>query len=126
MGVRGVVMNAPLTFSVAVVVASGLAAGASASVQSYPSKPVRIITAAPGNFGDVVSRHLAQQLSERWGRPVIVENRGGAGMRIATAQASKAAPDGYTLLMGDRSALAVWPNLDERLPYDPIKDFSPV
>jgi tripartite-type tricarboxylate transporter receptor subunit TctC len=98
----------------------------SAGAQNYPIKAVRIITGGVGTFHDIVARQLAQKLSERWGQAVVVENQGAAALTIATAQVARAAPDGYTLLLGDRSALAVAPHLYKHVPYDPVKDFSPI
>lgn len=97
-----------------------------ASAQAYPTKPVRIVTSTPGNFHDIVARRLAQSLTERWGQPVIVENRGGAGLILAATAVAQAAPDGYTLLLADRTALAVQPSLQTKLPYDPTKDLAPI
>src|SRR5688500_8843219 len=90
----------------------------------YPIKPVRIITGPPAAFGDIITRHLAQGLYERWGYPVVVENRP-RGM-IGAGVAAKAAPDGYTLLIGDRTWHAVAQNLYKELPYDPVKDFAEI
>jgi len=97
-----------------------------ASAQNYPNKPVRIITARAGTFHDIVTRQLAQRLSERWGQPVIVDNKPGAGLTIGTAVAAKSNPDGYTLLMSDRTALAAAPSLHKSLPYDPAVDLAPI
>jgi tripartite-type tricarboxylate transporter receptor subunit TctC len=69
---------------------------------------------------------LADKFGEAWGKPVVVENVTGAGSNIATDRVAKAAPDGYTLLMGGNSALVMSPSLYDRLPYDPVKDFAPI
>jgi tripartite-type tricarboxylate transporter receptor subunit TctC len=98
----------------------------SAGAQNYPVKAVHIITGGVGTFHDIVARQLAQKLSERWGQAVVVENQGAAALTIGTAQVARATPDGYTLLLGDRSALAVAPHLYKHVPYDPVKDFSPI
>jgi tripartite-type tricarboxylate transporter receptor subunit TctC len=103
-----------------------LFAVASASAQNYPSKPVRIITGGTGSFHDIVTRQLAQRLSERWGQAVVVENQGAAALTIGTGMVARAAPDGYTLAMSDRSALAVAPYLYKSIPYDPARDFAPI
>lgn len=108
------------------LIATILFAAASASAQNYPAKPVRIITGGAGTFHDIVTRQLALRLSERWGQPVVVENQGAAALTIGTGMVARAAPDGYTLVMSDRSALAVAPNLYKSLPYDPAKDFAPI
>lgn len=96
------------------------------AAQGYPLKPVRIITGTSATFADIVSRQIATQLNERWGHPVIVENRPGPAQTISTAAAAKAAPDGYTLVMADRSGIAVAPSLFRNLAYEPIKDLAPI
>jgi tripartite-type tricarboxylate transporter receptor subunit TctC len=105
-----------------------LAVGASAqtSLNNYPTKPVRIITGSVGIFHDIVTRQLGQRLSERWDQPVVVENQPAAALTIGTGIAARATPDGYTLLMSDRSALAVAPHLYRKVTYDPARDFSPI
>jgi tripartite-type tricarboxylate transporter receptor subunit TctC len=97
-----------------------------AFAQTYPTRYVRIITAGVGTFHDIVARHLARQLSERWGQGVIVENQPAAGLTIGTSMAAKALPDGYTLLLADRTSLAAAPSLYKDLRYDPVKDFGPI
>lgn len=93
----------------------------------YPSKPVTIVVPfTPGGSPDLLARSLGQKLAETWGRPVVIENRPGAGGNIAAAGVAKAAPDGYTLLMGTDGPLAINPLLYERLPFNPEKDFVPV
>lgn len=94
--------------------------------QAYPTKYVRIITGTAGSVVDIVARHLGQRLSERWGQSVVVENRGGAGLTIGTSIAAQATPDGYSVLLADRTSLAVAPSLHKNLPYDPVKDFAPI
>jgi tripartite-type tricarboxylate transporter receptor subunit TctC len=93
---------------------------------SYPNRPVRIIVPfAAGGPPDVISRIVAQKLSERWGQQVYVENHPGAGGNTGTATAARAAPDGYTLYMMS-TGFMVNPSLYAKVPYDPIKDFAPV
>ena len=105
-------------------------AGASgqALAQAYPSKPVRIIVGfAAGTGPDIVARLLAQRLSEQWGGVgVIVDNKPGAGGLIAATEAARAAPDGYTLMLGETGQLSIAPSSYNKLPYDPAKDFAPV
>ena len=108
------------------LIATILFAAASASAQNYPTKPVRIITGSASTFHDIVTRQLGQRLSERWGQPVVVDNQPAAALTIGTGTAARATPDGYTLVMSDRSALAVAPSLYKSLPYNPAKDFSPI
>jgi tripartite-type tricarboxylate transporter receptor subunit TctC len=95
--------------------------------QSYPSKPVRLIVSfVPGGPTDIVARVVAQRISEPLGQQVIVENRGGAGGTLGADVAAKAAPDGYTLLLGTISTLGLAPSTYPNLPYDPVKAFAPV
>ncbi len=94
--------------------------------QQFPTKPVRIIAASTGTSGDLLARYLGQRLSERWGQPVVIENRSGAGAVIAAEIAAKAAPDGYTLHLGQHGSFAAAPSLYQKLSYDPLKDFAPI
>jgi tripartite-type tricarboxylate transporter receptor subunit TctC len=103
-----------------------VAAAGQAAAEGYPMKPVRIITGATGIFHDIVTRQLGHRLTARWGQPVVVENQPAAALTIGTGIAARATPDGYTLLMSDRSALAVAPHLYKKLSYDPVRDFSPI
>lgn len=98
---------------------------ATAAVDSYPSKPVRlIIPFAPGGITDIIGRVIATRLSERLGTQIVVENRGGAGGIIGMEMAAKAKPDGYTLLF-TTAAFATNPSLF-KVPFDPIKSFVPI
>ena len=93
----------------------------------WPSKPIRWIAPyAAGGFADIRARKLAIELSKNLGQPVYVENRAGAGGVVGTDAVAKAAPDGYTIGMGNLAALAVNVSLMKKLPYDPIKDLQPV
>ena len=118
-------MNAPLTFALAVTIATGFAAGETARAQVYPTKPVRVVTGPPGTQADIIMRHIGQRLSERWGQAVVVENRPGSGL-IGSAIVAKSPPDGHTLLLASPASHAVAPNLYKSLPYDPVKDFMPI
>ena len=94
--------------------------------QDYPTKPIRLVVPfAPGGGTDTLARILAQKLTERFGQQVIVDNRSGAGGTIGTDIVAKANSDGYTLAMVI-SSHAINPSLYQKLPYDSIKDFSPV
>jgi tripartite-type tricarboxylate transporter receptor subunit TctC len=97
-----------------------------ASAQTYPAKPIRIIISLGAGGGvDTISRIVAQKLSERWGQQVIVENRPGAGGAVGSELVAKAPPDGYTLLTASIS-YAVIPASHKNLPYDPIRDLTPI
>ncbi|HEY2918951.1 MAG TPA: tripartite tricarboxylate transporter substrate binding protein [Candidatus Binatia bacterium] len=110
----------PVMLVCAVALCSGLAAA-----QTYPSKPVRlIIPFPPGGSNDIVGRFIATKLTERLGKQVIADNRGGAGGVIGTEAAAKSEPDGHTLLIIS-SAYAINTSL-QKLPYDPAKAFTPV
>ncbi len=116
-------MTSNILALLAVLAATALPAGAQ---ESYPYRAVRIVTSTPGNFHDVVARRMAEILGGFWKQPIVVENRGGVGMVLATTAVAQAAADGYTLLLTDRSALAVQPSLQSKLPYDPLKDLTPI
>lgn len=94
---------------------------------SYPNKPIRVI--APSSAGgpvDVITRVLAQGMTETLGQQVVVDNRAGAAGLIGAELVAKSPPDGYTLLLGFSGPLAIVPNLNDNTPYDPLKDFAPV
>jgi tripartite-type tricarboxylate transporter receptor subunit TctC len=98
-----------------------------ARAQQWPTKPLRIIVPFPaGQSTDILARVTAEQLGKALGQQVIVENRPGAGGSIGADVAAKAAPDGYTLLMVTISTHGIGPALYPKLPYDPLKDFSPI
>ncbi len=107
--------------------AAGLAAflvGATATAQQFPTKPVRIVVPfSTGSVTDLLARTIGEKLTEKWGQPVVVENRAGAASVVGTGIAAKAAPDGYTLLMVSNGH-AVIGSLYSKLPFDPIADFS--
>jgi len=109
------------------VFAGILSIGTAFSADPYPVRPIRMIVGfAPGGGTDLTARPVAQKLSELLGQQVIVENRPGAAGNIATEQVVKAAPDGYTLLMGTIAALAINPSLYGNLRFDPETDLAPV
>jgi tripartite-type tricarboxylate transporter receptor subunit TctC len=93
----------------------------------WPTRPVRIYVGFPaGTSTDIVARIVANAVSPRIGQPIVVENRPGASGTIAATLAAKAAPDGYSLVVGTPSTHATAPHVFLNLPYDPIKDFAPV
>ncbi len=99
----------------------------SAAAQAYPVKPIRLLVPfPPGGSTDIVARIVAQKLSSQLGQAMVVENRGGAGGTIGTAVVAKAAPDGYSLLVGSTSTHVVAPSVYAKLEYDPVKDFAPI
>ncbi|MCX7143448.1 MAG: tripartite tricarboxylate transporter substrate binding protein [Proteobacteria bacterium] len=103
------------------------ASGGPASAQSYPTKPIRIVVPFGAGAGvDILARGFGKALTERLGQPVVVENRPGAGGNIGTEVVAKAAPDGYTLVMGSNGPFAANVSLYDKLPFDPLKDLAPV
>ena len=98
-----------------------------AHAQSYPAKPVRILSPyPPGGLGDTIPRAIAIGLTELLGQQVIVDNRPGASQIIGMQLAAKSPPDGYTLVFGSVTSLAINPSAQRNLPYDPVTDFAPV
>jgi tripartite-type tricarboxylate transporter receptor subunit TctC len=95
--------------------------------QTYPSRPVTIIVPSPPGGGtDTIARLIGDQLARQLGQPFVIENRAGAGLLTGTQAAAHAAPDGYTLLVGLNGNMAVNVSLFAKLPYDPIRDFTPI
>jgi len=100
---------------------------ASALAQAFPNKPMRLILPyPPGGGSDTIARPFARKMAENTGHQVVIDNRGGAGGNIGMETAARAAPDGYTFVMGLTAQLAVNPGLYPKLPYDPIRDFEPI
>jgi tripartite-type tricarboxylate transporter receptor subunit TctC len=116
-----------LLVATAAFVACG-AAIAQGDAAVYPQRPIKfIVPLAPGGVADVMSRMVAEHLQQKWGQPVVVENRPGAGTALGMAVVAKAAPDGYTIGMGNIAANAIAPALQpDRVPYHPVRDFAPV
>jgi tripartite-type tricarboxylate transporter receptor subunit TctC len=99
---------------------------ATRSVQSYPSKPIRLIVPfAPGGGNDLLARIVSQKFQESWGQPVLVENKPGAGGNIGADFVAKSAPDGHTLLLGTNT-LTMNPSIFRQMPFDTEQDFAPV
>ncbi len=117
-----------LVFFLAVAVLAVCCTWASgASAQTYPSRAVRMVVPyTPGGPADGVARVLSESLSKRWGQPVVVENRPGAGGNIGTNDVAKANPDGYTLLLTQNGPLVINGALYENMPFNPIRDLQPI
>jgi tripartite-type tricarboxylate transporter receptor subunit TctC len=104
-----------------------LAVPAAFAQQNYPQKPIRYVVPFPaGGIADVFARIIGARLGEAWGQPVVVENRAGAGGNIGAEIVAKAPPDGYTLLMGSIGTQALNAALYRNMPYDSVKDFTPI
>src|SRR5215470_3588540 len=98
-----------------------------APAQNYPSRPIRLYLAfPPGGAADIVARLLAQPLSVRLGQPVVVENKPGSGGNIVGELIARAAPDGYSLLLGPDNLFTINPHLFSRMSFDPLKDIAPI
>jgi tripartite-type tricarboxylate transporter receptor subunit TctC len=109
--------------------AAGLALPFAARAQgSYPERPIRLIVPlAPGGVADIMARLVAEHLQRRWGQPVTVDNRPGAGTTIGMDLLARATPDGYTIGLGNIASHAIAPALMRgRTPYDPLRDFAPI
>jgi tripartite-type tricarboxylate transporter receptor subunit TctC len=114
-------------FAFAASLLAAMAPDAAMAQAAYPVKPIRfVVPFPPGGGTDILSRALAQKLSEALGQQVVIDNRPGAGGNIGADIAAKAAPDGYTLVMGQTSNLAINPTLFAKMPYDAVRDFAPV
>lgn len=120
-------VNALPKFAVALVTALGLSPGAQAAQAGYPNKPITLVVPfAPGGTVNLMGRLLANHMSEKLGQTVIVENKPGGGGSIGANFVSKAAADGYTLLLATMGQQSILPLLSKNLPYNADKDFAPV
>jgi tripartite-type tricarboxylate transporter receptor subunit TctC len=109
------------------IAAAVLLATPAAFAQSYPTKPIRLVSPnPPGGANDTLARIMAAKLAGILGGKIIIDNRGGAGGQIGGELVARAAPDGYTLLMGSVSTHSFAPITSPQIPYDPIKDFAPI
>src|SRR4051812_15332090 len=107
------------------VVLFGLAC-AQGFAQAYPTKPIRVVVAyAPGGSTDIAARMIADELGQALGWRVVIDNRAGGGTIIGTETVARATPDGYTLFYGT-NAMVINTVLQEKVPYDPVRDFEPV
>jgi tripartite-type tricarboxylate transporter receptor subunit TctC len=113
--------------AIATALALGVLATSPAVAQTFPSRPVTLVVPfPPGGGTDTGGRVIAEQLSRRWGQPVVVENKGGAAGQIGADVVAKSKPDGHTLLLGNIGTQAINPSLYAKLPYDADKAFAPV
>jgi tripartite-type tricarboxylate transporter receptor subunit TctC len=116
-----------VTLVAAALLSCAMAGAAVAQAQNYPVRPIRLIVPyPPGGSTDPTGRALGQWLAEKFGQPVVIDNRGGAGSTIGHALGAQAAPDGYTLLLGTSGGLVVAPAWGTKISYNPLKDFSPI
>jgi tripartite-type tricarboxylate transporter receptor subunit TctC len=100
---------------------------AHAPAQTYPTKAIRIVAPFPaGGTSDTIARIIAQKLNEAWQQPVVVDNRGGVGGSLGTEIAAKSPADGYTLVVGNVSPVAINQNIYRKLGYDPVRDLQPI
>ena len=113
--------------AIVLAVLTHLALAGAVQAQGYPSKPVRIVLPySAGGPADVMVRAISQKLSESWGQPVIVDNKPGANEIIAAEVVAKSPGDGYTFLVASDGAYSLNQNLYPKIPYDPVRDFTPV
>src|SRR5919197_2748034 len=115
-----------IRISLALLAAAFISTAAQAQ-GTWPSKPVRIVAPfPPASTADVIARVLGQKLSQRFGQPFVIDNRVGASGNLGADAIAKAAPDGYTIGIVTSSTQAVAVSLSSKLPYDPLKDFTPI
>ncbi len=107
--------------------AMGVGNALAGEADGYPNRPVRLVVSyAAGNVTDTLARVVADGLSSKWGQPVVVDNKPGTGGSLGAQMASRATPDGYTLLFSAMAAMAVNPHVYQNVGYDPLRDFVPV
>jgi tripartite-type tricarboxylate transporter receptor subunit TctC len=114
--------------AIATIAASAaISAGAQSAAQNFPSKPIRIVvTFTSGGAPDIIARLLGERMTADWGQPVIIENKPGAGGNIGADFVAKSAPDGYTVVVGTVGTHSINGALYSKMPYDMVKDFTPV
>jgi tripartite-type tricarboxylate transporter receptor subunit TctC len=109
------------------VIFLALAAAPAVAQDRYPSRPIRVVVPfPPGGATDLITRRIGEKLTQKWGQPVVVENKPGANTIIGTETVYRAEPDGYTILMTSPAGLVQLPPLYPKLPYDPERDFLPL
>ena len=120
-------VNCTLRWSaLALACALGAAVEAADVQQTFPNRPVRLVTGSTGSTADITARFIGQKLAERWGYQVVVDNRAGAGGIIGGEIVARSAPDGHTLIVSGVNMQVSAPLLFKNLPFDPVKDFAPV
>jgi tripartite-type tricarboxylate transporter receptor subunit TctC len=120
------ISNLAISRRVALLVAMSLASCA-ALAQTYPSRPIKVIVPFPAGGGtDIIAREVANKVATQQGWTLVVDNKPGSGGNLGVDAAAKAAPDGYTIVLGQTSNLAINPTLYTKLPYDPQKDLAPI
>ncbi len=106
---------------------AGLWGSALAQAQTYPSKPIRLVVPFPaGGATDIFARTLSQKLAEKIGSSIVVDNKPGAGGTLGSDLVAKSVADGYTLLLATSSTHSIGPNLNPKMPYDAVRDFTPI
>ena len=119
--------SAAISVAFSTVICMAVCAPSAQAQLPWPSKPVRLVVGvSPGSGNDLLARALAQRLTPIWGQSVVVVNRPGAATNIATEAVARAAPDGYTVLLGQDIGLTINPHLYSKLPYDTFRDFAPI
>jgi tripartite-type tricarboxylate transporter receptor subunit TctC len=117
---------------IAAALACAVAAGTAAAqgggdAKAYPNRAIRVIVPfPPGGPADIIARFIGQRMSEDWGQPVVIENRGGGNTAIGAQAAARSTPDGYTLFVPMDTTLVMNPLVTPNLPYDPLRDFAPI
>ncbi len=113
--------------ALATTLIAGLATAFAAAAQTYPTKPIRLVVPFPaGGATDLFARTVSQKLADRLGQPVVVDNKPGAGGTLGSDIVAKAPADGYTLLLSTSSTHSIGPNLNPKIPYDAVRDFTPI
>src|ERR671912_1763145 len=108
-------------------IALALLIGTAVAQDSYPNKPIRIVVGySAGGGNDIIVRVMTPEMSKGLGQPIVVENKPGAQSIIAAELVAKAAPDGYTILMGPSGPMTINPATYSKLPYHPVRDFAPI
>lgn len=120
-------MRQPLLAAALAVASLAVSVQASAQASAWPNKPIRLVTAfGAGSASDIVARTIADELQQRFGQAVVVDNKPGASGILASEAVARSAPDGYTLILTTNTTHSVNPHLFRKLPYDPVRDFTAI